>query len=84
MVADRLVGAIIDPERSLLGLAALRRVVDLALKYSTLALHHLIHLECTSFDPMLAELGSITAAVLMPLLIVQERDVENEGESSNK
>ena len=58
--------------------------MDLALKYSALARHHLNHLECTSFDPMSAELGVITAAALMSLLAVQERVVENEGESSNK
>ena len=33
---------------------------------------------------MSAELGVITAAALMSLLAVQERVVENEGESSNK
>ena len=60
--------------------------MDLVLKYSALARHPLKHLECTSFDPMPAELGAITAAVLipLPLLTVQERVVENDGKSSNK
>ena len=58
--------------------------MDLALKYSALARHHLNHLECTSFGPMSVELGAIIAAALVPLLTVQERVVENEGESSNK
>ena len=58
--------------------------MDLALKYSALARHHLNLLECTSFDPMSAELAAITAAALVPLLTVQVRVVENEEESSNK
>jgi len=33
---------------------------------------------------MSAELATFAAAALMPLLTVQERVVENEGESSNK
>ena len=56
----------------------------MALKYSALVRHRLDHLKCTSFDPISAELGAITAAALIPLLTVQERVVENEGESSNK
>ena len=56
-----------------------RPVVDLALKYSALAHHHLNHLECTPFGPISANLDAITTAGLMPLLTVQERVVENEG-----
>ena len=46
--------------------------------------HYLSHLECPSFGPMSAELGAIAAAALVPLLIAQVREVENEAESSNK
>ena len=46
--------------------------------------HHLNHLDCTSFDPVSAELGAIITAALILLLTVQVHVVENEGESSNK
>ena len=42
------------------------------------------HLECSSFDPVSAELDAVTATAPVPLLITQVRLVENEGESSNK
>ena len=42
------------------------------------------HLECSSFDPMSAELVDVAATAPVPLLIAQVRVVENEGESSNK
>ena len=41
------------------------------------------HLECSSFDPMSAELGVVAATAPVPLLTAQVRVVENEGESSN-
>ena len=41
------------------------------------------HPECSSFDPMLEELGVIAATAPVPLLTAQVRVVENEGESSN-
>ena len=37
------------------------------------------HLECSSFDPVSAELGVVAATAPVPLLIAQVRVVENEG-----
>ena len=41
------------------------------------------HLECSSFDPVSAELGAVAAAAPVALLTAQDRVAENEGESSN-
>jgi len=41
------------------------------------------HPECSSFDPMSAELGVVAATAPVPLLTAQVRVVENEGGSSN-
>ena len=41
------------------------------------------HLECSSFEPVSAELGAVAAAAPIPLLTAHVRVVENEGESSN-
>ena len=46
--------------------------------------HHLNHLECTSFDTMMADHGYMIAVALIPLLTVQVFVVMNEGDSSNK
>ena len=42
------------------------------------------HLECSSFDPMSAELGDVAATAPVPFLIANVHVVGNEGESSNK
>ena len=47
-------------------------------------MHYLSHLECSSFDPISAELDTFAAAAPISLFTAQVRVVDNEGESSNK
>ena len=46
--------------------------------------HYFSHPECSSFDPVSAELDAIAATEPVLLLIAQVRLVENDGEFSNK